>query len=163
MAVLLSTEGASASLVYRTSGFTAEQRNQLKDAVAEAYARAQTCDALAAEGDLKDRAIATYLSGDLQFHAEERDPQEPYQCAYTPAPGVFSGSSVYLRPLSFGDACGSLASTVFHEVLHVSIPFTTAVRSLFDGGSTEEEYVTRLEHACFPEFYTNVRGLHPWR
>jgi hypothetical protein len=153
--------GVHATVPYRTTGMTAAQRDQLKSAVAEAYARASTCDALANERDLQERALAVCRSGDLSFHADGRDPNEPYECAYTPATGFLSGDTIYLRPAAFGDGCGSLASTVFHEVLHVSMPFSTMIRGLFDGGSSEEAYVTHLEHACFPEFYSNVRGLQP--
>jgi hypothetical protein len=157
---VLATGAARGGISYRTSGAAADQRAALREAVAEAYIRAQTCDALASQGHLKERVLAIYESGDLRIEVVARDPEEPYQCGYTLS-GFLSGRTIHLRPMAFTEDCNSLASTVFHEVLHAATPPAEVFAGLVGRGFAEEQNVTSLERACFPEFYTNVRGLLP--
>ncbi len=161
IAVLLAflpARGVEAALHFRSQGLSAAGRVQLKEAFGEAYVRTQTCEALAARPELRHRALALYEGGGLRFEAVPRDEESPYECAYT-LPGFLSGQTVHLHPMALTEDCVSLTSTVFHEVLHVAKSPGAVFSDLIDGGASEEAEVTILEHRCFPEFFTVVRGL----
>lgn len=141
-----------------------ERENNVRTAFAEAAQQARVCTALAEKTPwLRERMIEAFDHAKITIELLPTDKSVLDECAHSNPSWVFSTHKMFIRPAAFHPTCRSLASVIFHEMIHMTWTYTAQPGHL--GWGSEEE-VRDLEYACIrdplaPGLLSQASGSQP--